>query len=64
MVGTVAGAGFVVLGLGLQQVTLPIANITLGGRQDLFLIAIGIMCAMQSWGIYQRSNEIQSWRKN
>ena len=64
MVGVVAGAGFVVLGLGLQQVTIPIANVTLGKGVDIFLIAIGIMCAQQSWGIYLRSQEILSWRKN
>jgi len=66
MVGVVAGAAFVVLGLGWQDITIPVINLHLGqkGTTNTILIIIGILCAMQSWGIYQRSMEIKGWRKN
>jgi Zn-dependent protease len=65
MVGTVAGAGFVVLGLGLHSITIPWVNFTLGakGHVELMLVVIGLMCAMASWGIYQQSQTIRDWRK-
>ena len=63
MVGTAAGAGFVVLGLGLQSITIPVVDFTLGKGQNPMLVVIGIMCAMSSFGIYKRSQEIGSWRK-
>ncbi len=64
MVGTVAGGAFVVLGLGLQKISIPYVDFTLGGQPEPMLIVIGVLCAMQSFGIYRRSQEIQTWRKN
>jgi Zn-dependent protease len=61
MVGVVAGGAFLVLGAGLTQITIPIVNLPLGGQgQDWILMAIGYMCLVESWGIYQRSRELQS----
>jgi Zn-dependent protease len=64
MVGTVAGAGFVALGLGLYTIHLPVLNFSLGGEQDGALVVIGLLGAIQSFGIYKRAGEIQGWRKN
>ena len=64
MVGTVAGGCFVVLGLGFQSITIPGVDFTLGGETDPILIVIGILCITQSFGIYRRSQEVRSWRKN
>ncbi len=66
MVGTVAGVGFVVIGLGLEAIDISSIGFHLGtkGETQPILAAIGLMCAMQSWGIYQRSHEIKGWRKN
>ena len=64
MVGTVAGAGLIVLGLGLYTIRIPMLNFTLGGRMDTMLAVIGLLCAMQSFAIYQRANQVQGWQKN
>jgi Zn-dependent protease len=64
MVGTVAGGGLIVLGLGLYTVRIPVVNFTLGAHLDPMLAVIGLLCAMQSLAIYHRANEVQSWRKN
>ncbi len=64
MVGTVAGTGFVVLGLGLQQISIPALDFRLGDGESPTLVIIGIMCAMQSFAIYRRSQELQSFRRN
>ena len=64
MVGTVAGAGLVVLGLGLYTIRIPVVNFTLGAELNTMLAVIGLLCAMQSFAIYQRANEIQGWQKN
>jgi Zn-dependent protease len=67
MVGTVAGIGFVVLGLGLHEIHIPWIDFDLGNndrRVDWILVVIGILCLMQSFAIYRRSQEIQTWRKN
>ena len=66
MVGTVIGIGFVVLGLGLESITIPIVNYPLGtaGKQDMILVVIGALVVMQSFGIYKRAMEIKGWRKN
>jgi Zn-dependent protease len=67
MVGTVAGIGFVVLGLGIQGIDIPWINFELGNNQhkvEPILVVIGILCALQSFAIYRRSQEIKTWRKN
>ncbi len=64
MIGTVGGAALIVLGLGLQEVKIPYVDFTLGGESDYLLLIIGITCAMASWGLYQRSMEMERWRKN
>lgn len=64
MVGTVAGGGFVVLGLGLQKIHIPYVDFTLGGEFNMFLVFIGLMCVTESFAIYKKSEEIRSWRKN
>ena len=64
MVGTVAGGGLVVLGLGLQEIRIPYVDFRLGGEPNMFLVFIGIMCAMQSFAIYKQSQEMKHWRKN
>jgi Zn-dependent protease len=64
MVGTVAGGGLIVLGVGMHRIHIPYVNYTIGGEQNFFLMAIGLMCAMQSFEIYKRSQEIAGWRKN
>ena len=63
MVGTVAGLGFVVIGLGLQNIKLPVLGFTLHGP-DPMLAMIGGMCILESFGIYRRSQEIKGWRKD
>lgn len=68
MVGTVAGVGFVVLGLGLHRVEIPAPwlddPMILGEGTNGMLIAIGVMVAMASFGAYRRAEEITRWRKN
>jgi Zn-dependent protease len=64
MIGTVGGVGLVVLGLGLREIRIPYVDFTLGGESDYLLLFIGLTCAMGSWGLYQRSQEIEGWRKN
>jgi Zn-dependent protease len=65
MVGTVAGACFVVLGLGLQRISIPSLDFSLGGKEmDPILIFIGILCVMQSFGIYRQSQQVRGWRRN
>ena len=64
MLGTVIGCGFIVLGLGLYEIHIPVADIRLGHDYNFLLAVIGLMCAMQSFGIYRRSQEIGTWRKN
>ncbi len=64
MVGTVAGVGLIVLGLGLWKISIPVVDFQLGGQVDTMLAVIGLLAAMMSFGIYQRSAEIKSWRKN
>jgi Zn-dependent protease len=66
MVGTVAGGCFLVIGLGLQEIVIPSLGFSLGERnhQEPLLLMIGAMCIMMSFGIYRRSQEIQTWRKN
>ncbi|HVX85737.1 MAG TPA: M50 family metallopeptidase [Phycisphaerae bacterium] len=64
MVGTVAGLAFVVLGLGVASVHIPAPiDLQLGGGTDPILLIIGVLCMMQSFAIYQRSRELESWRK-
>lgn len=63
MIGTVGGACFIVLGLGVHSIHVPVANITLGSGIDPFLIMIGVMGLMNSWGVYQQSMQIQGWKK-
>jgi Zn-dependent protease len=64
MVGTVAGVGFILLGLGVTSIHIPVLNFSLGGGVDVMLAVIGLLCAMQSFAIYQRSQEIAGWKKN
>jgi Zn-dependent protease len=66
MVGTVAGGAFVVLGLGATELHIPYIDFTLGhkGQVDVLFAVIGLLCMMQSFGIYRRSQEIAGWRKN
>jgi Zn-dependent protease len=66
MVGTVTGIGFVVLGMGVTSIHIPPPiDFTLGGNGvDPLFIIIGILCAQMSFGIYRRSQEIATWRKN
>ena len=64
MVGTVAGAGFVVLGLGIWSLDVPALDFHIGGEFSYILIIIGALCAMQSFAIYTRAHEIKGWRKN
>jgi len=75
MVGTVAGAGFVVIGLGLWPVKIPWlefdprtgvgwGHFTLGQGPSMMLFVIGIMCALESFGAYRRAQELEGWRKN
>jgi Zn-dependent protease len=66
MIGTVAGVGFVTLGLGLWDIVIPVVDFPLGqkGAVNVILAVIGLMCAMQSFAIYRQSQEIASWRKN
>jgi Zn-dependent protease len=66
MVGTVAGASFVCMGLGLFGFSIPVFDIPLSekGVVSPTLAIIGVLCAMQSFGIYRRSQEIAGWRKN
>ena len=64
MVGTVGGAILVLLGVGATSIKIPYVDFTLGGNSDYFLLFIGITCAMASWGLYQRSMEIERWKKN
>jgi Zn-dependent protease len=66
MIGTAAGVGFIVIGLGLQEIDIPGLDFRLGhkGQTDVFLAVIGLLCAMQSFAIYRRSQEIAGWRKN
>jgi Zn-dependent protease len=67
MLGTVGGIGFVVLGLGLVQLSIPIpfldASFHLGGGENWQLIFIGIMAAMESWRVYQQAQQIQGWQR-
>ncbi|HVS72849.1 MAG TPA: M50 family metallopeptidase [Phycisphaerae bacterium] len=65
MVGTVAGLSFVVLGLGVESVHIPPPiDLQLGGQGvDMILLIIGALCMMQSFGIYQRSRQLETWRK-
>lgn len=66
IVGTVIGAGFVALGLGLTSITIPILDYRLGtpGITNFSLIAIGLLGAINSFAIYRQSQEISRWRKN
>jgi Zn-dependent protease len=64
MIGTVAGGALVLLGLGAGPIRIPIVDFTLGGQTNMILAVIGFMCAMESFAIYRRSQEISSWRKN
>jgi hypothetical protein len=66
MVGTVAGGCFIVLGLGLASIRIPVIDFSLGtkGYVNTMLAVIGLLCMMQSFGIYKRSQEIAGWRKN
>jgi len=64
MVGTVAGGGLIVLGLGLYTIRIPAVNFTLGARLDPLLAVIGLLCVMQSFAIYQRANQVQGWQRN
>jgi Zn-dependent protease len=66
MIGTAAGVAFIVLGLGLQEVHIPFVDFQLGvkGKVNTILAVIGLMCAMESFALYRRSQEVASWRKN
>jgi Zn-dependent protease len=66
MVGTVAGGSFIVLGLGLAEIRIPGVDLSLGtkGHVDVMFAVIGLLCMMQSFAIYKRSQEIADWRKN
>ncbi len=57
MVGTVAGTGFIVIGLGLWSIRVPWLGFSLGqtGQNDTFLAVIGILCVMQSFAIYRHA---------
>lgn len=65
MVGTVAGAGFIVMGLGIWSIRVPWVNFSLGtpGQTDIFLVVIGALCAMQSFGIYRQAQALLATRK-
>jgi hypothetical protein len=63
MVGTVAGMAFVALGLGVTSIHIEALNFRLGGQPNMLLVVIGLLCAMQSFAIYQQSQQISSWRK-
>jgi Zn-dependent protease len=75
MVGTVAGAAFVGLGLGVLSVSIPWVGLNslgffyrpleLGGEsgKSTQLVVIGILAAMESFRIYRQSQEIDSRRK-
>jgi Zn-dependent protease len=63
MVGTVAGGGLIVLGLGTAPIDIPAIGFKLGQEPSLLMIIIGLLAAIQSFAIYKRSAEIQSWRK-
>lgn len=75
MVGTVAGAAFVALGFALWPIEIPwlgfsdatgigAGSLILGRTPDMMLVLIGILCAMQSFATYKRSQELEGWRKN
>lgn len=69
MLGTVGGAAFVVLGLGLVSISIPlpiIGEYPLGvqGEQDTMLIIIGIFAAMNSFGVYRQAQTMLTWRQN
>jgi len=63
MVGTVCGLGFVVLGVGLRAVNLPLIG-KMGDKPDSLLLVIGVLVMIMSFGIYKKSEEIKGWRKN
>ena len=66
MVGTVAGVGFIVIGLGFESISIPAIHFTLGNPDhtpETMLAVIGFLCCTRSWAIYQQSQQIQSWRK-
>jgi Zn-dependent protease len=74
MVGTVAGVGFVVLGLGVTTIAIPWVSYdailgfyqdpyVLGGGTNMTLIVIGVLAAIESFRIYRQSQEIDSRRK-
>jgi hypothetical protein len=66
MVGATIGVGFVILGLGLHSIHIPVIDIDLGkkGATDINLILIGALCAMDSFSIYYRAIEMSNYRKN
>jgi Zn-dependent protease len=64
MVGSVAGGGLILLGMGFTRIRIPVVDFTLGGQPNMILAFIGFMCMMESFGIYKRSQEIDSWKKN
>jgi len=64
LVGTIAGISFIVLGLSRHTITIPFVNFSLGGTNDTFLVFIGLMCAMSSFQIYRRSQQIIATPKN
>lgn len=62
MVGTVGGAGLVILGMGLTSITMPFVG-RLGGATSPVLMGIGLMGVVYSFGIYQQSQTIAGWKK-
>jgi Zn-dependent protease len=63
MIGTVGGAALLILGTGATSVTIPIVNEVFGNGPDMFLVVIGLQCAMQSWTLYSHAKRIGDYRQ-
>jgi Zn-dependent protease len=65
MVGTVAGVSFIVIGLGLRPIEIRQLGFSLGTRGEVepMLVLIGFLAAVNSFGIYRKSQEIHDYRK-
>lgn len=69
MIGTLAGIGFIVLGLGLWQIVISLPFLgpyVLGGRDgqmNFSLILIGILAAFESFRAYRQGQEILGWQR-
>ena len=66
MIGTAAGLGFIVVGLGIQQISIPGIDFSLGhkGEPDTLLTVIGLLCAMQSFALYRGTLPTQGPQQN